>query len=101
MPIKYDEAVAAATKVISEAILAREADLVHHARDVDRIVLGIVRAVGRSATERVINTTAVEEAQRVASSEGLTPQHREHTPFLPSSGKSRSSRRTSATRRRK
>ena len=97
-PSKYDEAIAAATRVISEAILAREADLVHQDRDVDRIVLGIVREVGRAATEHVVNTTAVGEAQRVAASEGLTPQSRGHTPFLPFSGKSRSSRRTSATR---
>lgn len=96
MPGKYDDAVATATKVISEAILAGEVDLVHQARDVDRIVLGLVREVGRSATEQVINTTAQAESERVALSEGLTPQHRERTPFLPSSGRSKSPRRTSA-----
>jgi hypothetical protein len=101
MPSKYEDAVAAATKLISEAVLAREDDLVHQARDVDRIVLGIVREVGRSAAEQVLNTTAVAESKRVASREGLTPQHRERTPFLPSSEKSKSSRRTSGTRRRK
>jgi len=101
MPSKYEAAVVAATKIIAEAVLTREPDLVHQARDVDRIVLGIVRDVGRSATEEVVNRTAAEEAKRAAAAEGLTTQHRERTPFLPSSGKSKSSRRTSATRTRR
>ena len=101
MPSKYEDAVAAATKTIADAVLAQERNLVEKARDVDSIVLGIVRQVGRNATEQVVNVTAVQEAERVASREGLTPQDRKRTPFLPSSGKSKSSRRTSGTRKRK
>jgi hypothetical protein len=100
MSSKYEEAIAAASKTIAEAILGQEANLVEKARDVDSIVLGIVREVGRNATEHVVNVTAVEETERVSSSEGLTPQHRKRTPFLPSSGKSSSNRRTSETRKR-
>ena len=101
MSDKYKEAVASATKLIADAILTQESDLVHKARDVDSIVLGIVRQVGLSTTEQVLDTTAEAEAQRVSTSEGLTAQHRERTLFLPSSAPSRSSRRTSGTRRRK
>lgn len=91
---KYDEAVAAATKLIAEAVLANESDLVDRALEVDRMVLGLVRVVGREATEQVLNTTATAEATRVAATRGLTPQTRKRTPFLPSSGKSKSRART-------
>ncbi|MFZ9889025.1 MAG: hypothetical protein ACO3JL_16130 [Myxococcota bacterium] len=101
MSDQYREAIAAATKLISAAILEHEPHLVERARDVDRIVLDIVRQVGLSTTEDVLNTTAQAEAKRVAMSEGLTPQHQRATLFLLSSGPSRSSRRTSGTRRRK
>lgn len=101
MSEQYRGAIAAATKLIADAVLKQEPNLVEKARDVDRIVLGIVRQVGTATTEEVLNATAQSEAERVATSEGLTPQHQERTLFLPSSVPSRSSRRTSGTRRRK
>lgn len=101
MSDEYREAIAAATKLIAAAVLKEESNLVEKARNVDRIVLGIVRQVGMATTEEVLNTTAQAEAERVAAAERLTPQHQERTLFLPSLVPSRSSHRTSGTRRRK
>ncbi|MEK7785531.1 MAG: hypothetical protein AAB658_08960 [Chloroflexota bacterium] len=97
----YADVVAVAAKLVTQAILEREPDLVRRARNVDSIVLGVLRDVGFSSTEGVLNATAAGEAARVASGEGLTVQHRKRTPFLPSSEKSKLNRRTCAIQRQK
>lgn len=97
----YGDVIQAAKRLIADAVLAREENLVARARNIDAMVLEIVREVGRVSTEEVANTTAHQEAARVSEAQALTAQHRDRTPFLPSSGKSRSSRRTLETQRQK
>ena len=96
---EYEPAIAAARKLIADAVLAHEPDLVERARDVDAIVLGIVRDVGRGSTEAILNQTALDEAARVAREGKLVVEHHQRSPFLPSSEPSKSRRRTSAPRR--
>ncbi|OGQ11488.1 MAG: hypothetical protein A2138_05720 [Deltaproteobacteria bacterium RBG_16_71_12] len=81
----YGDVVHAAKKLIADAVLAREQNLVERVHNIDALVLEIVREVGRTSTEEVANSTALTESARIAEAEDLTAQHRERTPFLPSS----------------
>ena len=101
MLFRSGDVVHAAKKLIADAVLAREQNLVERVHNIDALVHEIVREVGRTSTEEDANATAQTESARIAAADELTAQHRERTPFLPSSGRSKSSRRTSGTRRRK
>lgn len=83
MPSKYADVIEAAKTSLAKAILEREPDLRHRARGIDGMVRDVLREVGRTTVEGVLNQvsateTAAEEEQ------GLTVQHRDCSPFLPS-----------------
>ena len=86
MPSKYDDVVKSAKTALAKAILEREGDLASRARGIDGMVLELLREVGRETVEDVLNAVSSKETTS-KEEEGLTVQHRDRSPFLPSSGK--------------
>lgn len=83
MASKYADVIEAAKVSLAKAILEREPDLKHRARGIDGMVRDVLREVGRTTVEDVLNEVSTTETA-AAEAEGLTVQHRDRSPFLPS-----------------
>lgn len=86
MPSKYDDVLGAAKTSLAKAIMEREGDLKVRARSIDGMVRDLLREVGRGTVEDVLNQVSAQETAAVEA-QGLTVQHRDRSPFLPSSEK--------------
>ena len=86
MTSKYDDVIEGAKAALAKAILERETDLRHRARGIDGLVREVLREVGRTAVEDVLNQVSRQETA-AENEQGLTVQHRKCSPFLPSSEK--------------
>jgi hypothetical protein len=90
---RIQEAQKQARQLLTEAILGEEPNLIARIADYDTTLLGMLREVGQGVLADVATATVKQEEMKQRSA-GFTVEARNESLFLPSSGLSKSARRT-------